>query len=187
MIKIKFLRLGSSFACNSTDSCSKNIENSLGINIDCQNSLTKTLVLKKGYNYIDKSAFGMFSVSKLMIPLLSTGTVQISVDTSNGSQYSDYIYCSIYGNRFYRINTDLNWRFYVRVYYDYDLDSNKFQKKYSKFDSSFKMNGSFALLDSYQTYSTNKETILSKPSKYLNYLLCFKLKRINRIKHFFYF
>ena len=102
-----------------------------------------------------------------MIPLLSQGNVQISVDTSNGSEYSDYIYNSRYGNRLYRINTDLKWRFYARFYYDYDIYSNRYQKKYSKLNTDLKMNASLILMNQIQTYSTNlmiDKIILSKSS-----------------------
>ena len=121
------------------------------------------------YNYFTKSSLGTISVGRLMIPLLTAGTGQISVDTSNGSKYSDYISNLLNGRcEFYRINTDLNWRFYVRVYYDYDLDSNKFEKKYSNFDSILKINAYFNLLNLDQTYSTKTQIIISKSSNILN-------------------
>ena len=169
---IKYAKFDSQTTCNSVDSCSTFIENNLGNNL--QSGLTigpllKTLNMTKGYNYFTKSSLGTISVGRLMIPLLAAGSGQISVDTSNGSKYSDYISNLLNGRcEFYRINIDLNWRFYVRVYYDYDLDSNKFEKKYSNFDSILKINAYFNLLNLDQTYSTKTQIIISKSSNILN-------------------
>jgi hypothetical protein len=72
------------------------------------------------------STIGNVSVARNSIPVLAYGYTKISIDTSNGSQYSDYTFNGYEKNLLAydlkRVNLNLNWRYYVRFYYDYDQD-----------------------------------------------------------------
>jgi len=95
--------------------------------------------VKKGYNFIDYSNSPAIKVLKNSIPILiwADTRFRLSIDTSNGSNYSDYTFNSFdtYNPpfNFKRLNLDLNWRYYFRIYYDYETNTNeiKISKNYS--------------------------------------------------------
>jgi len=82
--------------CNSIDSCYKYIESVNGIGISCSNSRSLVLRSTKGYNYIDLSNSTENSVLKSSIPIIMYADTKfrLSIDTSNGSNYSDYTFNS---------------------------------------------------------------------------------------------
>ena len=83
----------------------------------------------KGYNYLNRSQFGNMTAFKGSVPVISSGSGQLSIDTSSGSKYSDYtFYCwpgvNCFTN-FNRILKNKKLRFYARYYYDYDVSANQ--------------------------------------------------------------
>ena len=98
-----------------------------------------TLSSTTGYNYIDKSVYGYRIAYKNTIPLIlyADEGFRLSIDTSNGTNYSDYT-LSHYGigygifHNLYRLNLDLNWRYYFRIYYETETNNTiQFTKNYS--------------------------------------------------------
>lgn len=99
----------------------------------------------KGYNYYDKSQLSNQTAIKGSVPFASSGSnypstpvmSTISVDTSSYSNYSDFtfIYKINVFNNFKRIDMKNNFRFYFRIYYDFETQPTKnrinFSKQYS--------------------------------------------------------
>ena len=93
---------------------------------------------KKDYNYFDYSNTTNLIIPINSIPILiyANPSFQLSIDTSNGSRYSDYTFNgfdSYYNTmNWKRINLDLNWRYYFRIYYEKETNSTiQFSKNYS--------------------------------------------------------
>ena len=75
------------------------------------------------------------------IPVLidATSSFRLSIDTSNGSRYSDYTFNSFDNYYFFqpynfrRTNSAMNWRYYFRVYFENELGSStQFSQNISK-------------------------------------------------------
>ena len=62
-----------------------------------------------------------YKLMKNMIPVFTATNnfIEICIDTSDGIRYSDFNYNGR-ENTFRRINSNLNWRYYARFFYDYD-------------------------------------------------------------------
>ena len=93
---------------------------------------------KIGYNYIDKANYNFQPVYKNAIPFLTYANegFRLSIDTSNGSIYSDYNYNQYdrlgLNINLNRLNLDLNWRYYFRIYYENEpINTVRFSRNYS--------------------------------------------------------
>ena len=157
--------------CNSIQSCSNYVENRNGSSISFSSRiLIKTFTINKGYNYLDQSIIGNVSVSQNSIPVLNWGSTKISIDTSNGTKYSDYSFNGY--DRYYatcdlkRINLNLNWRYYVRFYYNYDQNINNIQinKTYSSIQNEYNIQ---AWLNLTNNVKYNWPLIISCPSIFI--------------------
>ena len=122
----------------SQESCANYIESTNGSSIYGTTSyLVYNSTCNKGYNYYNKTLFGNVTALKGYVPLVLPGNGFLSIDTSTGSKYSDYTFIyqqsvSSY-KAFRRIDMRRNFRFYVRLYYDYEIQPNRtvFTKLYS--------------------------------------------------------
>ncbi len=121
----------------SQSACANYIENLNGSTIGSASSYNIHYpYCNKGYNYYNSSQFGNITAVKGYVPFASPGTGYLSVDTSTGSKYSDYTFLyksgySSYSN-FQRVDLKNNFRFYLRIYYDYETvrDTINFSKQY---------------------------------------------------------
>lgn len=78
---------------------------------------------------------GSITAVKGYVPFGSPTLAYLSVDTSSGSAYSDYtfIYNGTRHFNFRRVDMNKNFRFYLKIYYDYETSpfTAIFSKKYS--------------------------------------------------------
>jgi len=119
----------------SQENCVNYIESLNGSSLSSYSSyLIYNSTCNKGYNYYNKTLFGNVTAIKGYVPFVLPGNGFLSVDTSMGSKYSDYTFINqgTYKS-FRRIDMVKNFRFYVRLYYDYELLSNTtvFSNKYA--------------------------------------------------------
>ncbi len=79
---------------------------------------TSSLTVTQGYNYFGPSTFNNMAVTAGWVPMLINGDIQIAIDISNGTQYSDFTfvaqYAGYFSGYFNRINANLN------CFYAYD-------------------------------------------------------------------
>ena len=141
LLKNKFCTFPLSI-CNSIQSCYNYIEKFDGNGVSCSiNNKIISINSIKGYNYLDFTNTPNLIVRMNSIPVIILGSsnFRLSIDTSNGSKYSDYTfngfntYISVYN--FKRVNLDLNWRYYFRIYYENETNNTiQFSKNYSSID-----------------------------------------------------
>lgn len=91
---------------------------------------------EKGYNYFNKTHFGIVNAVKGTIPFATSAPSFIAIDTSANSKYSDFTFIFMTGNpfnNFKRIDMKRNFRFYVRFYYEDEMQPNMvvFSKNFS--------------------------------------------------------
>jgi hypothetical protein len=126
----------------SKDDCAKYFESQNGgyIKTSSVPVMGNTINIKcnQGYNYLSKKEIGDLVANKGYVPAAARASNQgyLSIDTSTGCKYSDYVSSLTPGvafKNFWRINMNKNFRFYFRIYYDYEIQPNKtvFANKYS--------------------------------------------------------